>query len=86
MLLGGLWHGEALHFVLWGVYHGALLVAHRIWCSVVQSSTNFARLRETSFYQIMATLYFSCRLRRLGLVPSRQLETGFDDSQKNSFP
>ena len=25
MLLGGLWHGAAWHFVAWGAYHGALL-------------------------------------------------------------
>ena len=29
MLLGGLWHGAAWNFVVWGAYHGALLVAHR---------------------------------------------------------
>ena len=30
MLLGGLWHGAAWNFVLWGVFHGLLLVAHRL--------------------------------------------------------
>ena len=29
MLLGGLWHGASWTFVLWGFYHGALLVAYR---------------------------------------------------------
>jgi alginate O-acetyltransferase complex protein AlgI len=29
MLLGGLWHGAAWHFVLWGAYHGLLLVIFR---------------------------------------------------------
>lgn len=29
MLLGGLWHGAAMNFVLWGAYHGGLLVVHR---------------------------------------------------------
>jgi alginate O-acetyltransferase complex protein AlgI len=29
MILGGLWHGAAWNFVLWGCYHGLLLVAHR---------------------------------------------------------
>ncbi len=29
MLLGGLWHGGAWTFVLWGGYHGALLVAQQ---------------------------------------------------------
>jgi D-alanyl-lipoteichoic acid acyltransferase DltB (MBOAT superfamily) len=29
MILGGLWHGAAWSYVLWGVVHGALLVIHR---------------------------------------------------------
>ncbi|MCK7539153.1 MAG: MBOAT family protein [Marinilabiliales bacterium] len=31
MLLGGLWHGAAIRFVIWGGLHGAALVADRIW-------------------------------------------------------
>lgn len=30
MLLGGLWHGAAWTFVLWGGFHGLLLASHRI--------------------------------------------------------
>ncbi len=30
MLLGGLWHGAAWNFVIWGGYHGSLLVIHRL--------------------------------------------------------
>ena len=29
MVIGGLWHGAAWNFVLWGFYHGMLLVVHR---------------------------------------------------------
>lgn len=29
MLLGGLWHGAAWTFVIWGAFHGAILVAYR---------------------------------------------------------
>jgi alginate O-acetyltransferase complex protein AlgI len=29
MLLGGLWHGAGWNFILWGLYHGTLLAAHR---------------------------------------------------------
>ena len=29
MLLGGLWHGAAWHFVLWGAYHGFILCVYR---------------------------------------------------------
>ena len=31
MLLGGLWHGAALTFVLWGLLHGLGLIADRLW-------------------------------------------------------
>lgn len=33
MLLCGLWHGAAWTFVIWGGFHGALMVVHR-WCVV----------------------------------------------------
>lgn len=29
MVLGGLWHGAAWTFVVWGAYHGLLLIVHR---------------------------------------------------------
>jgi alginate O-acetyltransferase complex protein AlgI len=35
MTLGGLWHGAAWNFVLWGVYQGGLLCIHRFWTSHV---------------------------------------------------
>jgi alginate O-acetyltransferase complex protein AlgI len=31
MLLGGLWHGAGAAYVLWGLYHGALLACQRAW-------------------------------------------------------
>ena len=30
MFLGGLWHGAAWTFVLWGIYHGLLLIIHKL--------------------------------------------------------
>ena len=30
MLLGGLWHGAAWNYVLWGFYHGTALSVHRV--------------------------------------------------------
>ncbi len=29
MLLGGLWHGASMHFLIWGAYQGILLILHR---------------------------------------------------------
>jgi alginate O-acetyltransferase complex protein AlgI len=31
MTLCGLWHGAALHFAVWGLYHGIALNAYRLW-------------------------------------------------------
>ena len=35
MLIGGLWHGAAIRFVLWGTLHGVALALHKLWLSVV---------------------------------------------------
>lgn len=35
MVLGGLWHGAAWTFIVWGIYHGLLLVVHRFWKTLV---------------------------------------------------
>ena len=31
MLLGGLWHGAAWNFVIWGAFHGLILVLYRLF-------------------------------------------------------
>ena len=31
MFLGGLWHGAGFGFIVWGLYHGLLLVLYRLW-------------------------------------------------------
>jgi len=41
MLLGGLWHGAAWTFVVWGALHGLWLVCHRFW-SVWRESSSVA--------------------------------------------
>jgi len=34
MLLGGLWHGAALRFIIWGALHGLGLIINRLWESL----------------------------------------------------
>jgi D-alanyl-lipoteichoic acid acyltransferase DltB (MBOAT superfamily) len=48
MALGGLWHGAAWTFFIWGVYHGLLLVIHRKFlefCEAVPSLEGFLETR-----------------------------------------
>ncbi len=35
MVLGGLWHGAAVRFILWGTLHGVALALHKVWLSLV---------------------------------------------------
>lgn len=34
MLLGGLWHGASIRFVVWGGIHGVSLALHKVWLSI----------------------------------------------------
>ncbi len=43
MLLGGLWHGAAVRFVLWGGLHGLALALHKLWLAVVPGSKALGR-------------------------------------------
>ncbi|MCU0377605.1 MAG: hypothetical protein MUC78_05040, partial [Bacteroidales bacterium] len=43
MLLGGLWHGAAARFVLWGGLHGAALVVNKIWQHIFRGVTRRSR-------------------------------------------
>jgi D-alanyl-lipoteichoic acid acyltransferase DltB (MBOAT superfamily) len=62
MLLGGLWHGAAWPFVLWGAYHGVLLVLHRLlqpWLEWVRPSGALAE-RAWWALRVFATFQLVC--------------------------
>jgi D-alanyl-lipoteichoic acid acyltransferase DltB (MBOAT superfamily) len=48
MLLGGLWHGAAWNYVLWGGYHGLLLIGYRL-AGVVRDDAGKV-VREPAFW------------------------------------
>jgi alginate O-acetyltransferase complex protein AlgI len=33
MLVSGIWHGAGVNYVVWGLWHGVLLVIHRVWAA-----------------------------------------------------
>lgn len=41
MGLGGLWHGASWNFAIWGLYHGFLLIGHRLWRRAIERSGAF---------------------------------------------
>lgn len=65
MTLGGLWHGAAWHFVVWGIWHGALLGLERIFARSHQPTTasGLSRLMSTAlvFHGVLVSwLLFRC--------------------------
>lgn len=47
MALGGLWHGAAWTFFIWGVYHGLLLVIHRKFLDFCEARPSLEASFET---------------------------------------
>ncbi len=43
MLLGGLWHGAAVRFILWGALHGVALALHKAWMTIFPSAKELGR-------------------------------------------
>ena len=40
MLVSGIWHGAAWNFILWGAWHGVLLVIHKVYTDKVMPHLN----------------------------------------------
>jgi alginate O-acetyltransferase complex protein AlgI len=53
MALGGLWHGAAWKFVVWGTYHGLLLAGHRAFGEVFSGARSLA-VRASRAYRVLA--------------------------------
>ena len=62
MILGGLWHGREWTFVIWGLYHGLLLVLHRLarpWLERVKPLDAIDRACWTGL-RIVVTFHLVC--------------------------
>ncbi|MDR0873042.1 MAG: MBOAT family protein [Prevotellaceae bacterium] len=54
MVLGGLWHGAALRYIIWGTLHGTALVVEKFVKSLVKINGN----RLTHIISVMLTFHF----------------------------
>jgi len=56
MLLGGLWHGAGVNFIIWGGLHGAALCVHKAWSAGRRGYKN----RLTKAACVLGTFIFVC--------------------------
>ena len=54
MFLGGLWHGAAWTFVVWGLLHGVYLVVHNLLRSAGLTPRSTALNRAITFIAVVA--------------------------------
>ncbi len=58
MLLGGLWHGAAWTFVVWGGYHGLLLIAFRVFARQWNALPAVVRQAGMFFLALLGWVFF----------------------------
>ncbi len=59
MVLGGIWHGAAWSFIIWGLYHGLLLMIHRFMFGSY-SKKEYPRFNIIEGIKIITTFNFIC--------------------------
>lgn len=58
MLLGGLWHGAAWNFMLWGFYQGSVLCIHRFFVGKNQVITSYSSLKNLIIFLLKWMFFF----------------------------
>lgn len=56
MILGGIWHGAALHFAVWGAYQGLLLVLNKEFQHISQKIPSLTSLRQTKWFHVFSVI------------------------------
>jgi len=65
MALSGLWHGAAWGFIVWGIYHGLLSVAHKVYSRIIKDS-NIAFVKSKVYRWLTVFVFF--QLTTIGWV------------------
>lgn len=56
MLLGGLWHGASLRYIVWGALHGIALAVHKIWTEFFPSKKENEKTAAGMVWKVIAVL------------------------------
>jgi len=57
MVLGGLWHGAAWHFVIWGAVHGFGLVLFKDWHQLIVRSKVLSRMQQLKIWHVCGVIF-----------------------------
>ena len=60
MFLGGLWHGAAWNFILWGMLHGVALAFHKAYRSLLRRAKTYESHGWRRFFAVLITFHFVC--------------------------
>jgi D-alanyl-lipoteichoic acid acyltransferase DltB (MBOAT superfamily) len=60
MVLGGLWHGAGLNFLIWGGLHGLFLIVHQSWASLPARQPHRAESAAGRFAAVALTFLVVC--------------------------
>lgn len=70
MLLGGLWHGAAMHYVVWGLYQGILLALNTWYDGVVAKNALLRKIHAQASAKVF-TVLFTFLLTMIGFAMFR---------------
>lgn len=60
-LVCGLWHGAALHYVVFGAMHGAMMTIHRLWQKAQEASALLGVIAQSQlFHCLSVAITFHC--------------------------
>ncbi len=91
MLLGGLWHGANIRFIIWGGLHGLALVVNRIWNHIFRKSpavtkfTKFVSVFLTFNFVILCWIFFRAQDMHGVSLMLRQIFLNFQPSSYINF-
>lgn len=58
MSLGGLWHGAAWNYILWGLYQGGILCVHRLWTGGRKRAESVLGLAGRVLFALKVLVFF----------------------------
>ena len=68
MVLGGLWHGAAWHYVIWGAFHGTGLVLSKEWTDFVARVPSLNKLRPHPIWHWTGVVFTTFFLYMAGTI------------------